>query len=90
MQWFDLMLPPHVVVQQDLETRGVDFQKWYQAAQEDTELPRLLSQCYSRHNYGHRRFDEQLHRTGVRLRLNSHCEWLLQQHPELQITQDVV
>ena len=82
MRWF-ASLPPQNVVQSDLEERNIDFTKWLELAQHNPKLVHMLSECYAKHNFGHRRFDEHLHQIGVRLRLNAHCEWLLQEYEQL-------
>ena len=81
--WIEKALPPCNVIQEDLESRGIDFVKWSELARKDQELPQKLSECYARHNYG-RRFHEELHKHGVKLRLDRYCEWLLKECPRLQ------
>lgn len=83
MWWFEMILPPRNVMQEDLESRGIDFAKWSELARKDQKLPQKLSECYARHNHG-RRFDEQLHQCGVKLRLDRYRQWLLQKYPELR------
>lgn len=76
-------MPSLNIVQTDLEARGVDYQEWKALARTNNKLHAKLSQCYAKHNFGHRHFDEELHKVGVRLRLNSYCKWLLQEYPQL-------
>ena len=74
-------------ITKDLEERGVNAAKWWESAEEKNLLQKCLN-CYAKH-YGRGKFDEHLHKCGIRLRMNSYCEWLLQEYPELK-TQDVV
>lgn len=83
MWWIKKGLPPQNVVQEDLESSGIDFEKWFTAAQSSDMLVQKLLACYARH-YGKRKFDQYLHECGVRLRLNSYCEWLQESYPELR------
>ena len=62
-------------ITKDLEERGVNAAKWWESAEEKNLLQKCLN-CYAKHY-------------GIRLRMNSYCEWLLQEYPELK-TQDVV
>jgi hypothetical protein len=83
MGWIDNVMPPNNVIAEDLELRGIDAAKWRALTEKNQKLKRLITQCYAKHNYGHRHFDEQLHKAGVKLRLDSHCKWLLEEYPEL-------
>jgi hypothetical protein len=85
MGWMDNVMPPNNVLTEDLESRGVDADKWRTLAEQNPKLKQLIIQCYAKHNYGHRKFDEHLHQVGVSLRLNSHCEWLLKEYSELRL-----
>ena len=84
MGWIDNVMPPNNVIAEDLESRGIDADKWRALTEQNQKLKRLITQCYAQHNYGHRHFDEQLHKVGVKLRLDSHCKWLLEEYPELR------
>lgn len=83
MLWFDATMPSLDVIQTDLESRGIDYTKWEELARTNDTLPAKLSQCYAKHNFGHRHFDKELHAIGVRLRLDIHCQWLLREYPSL-------
>jgi hypothetical protein len=84
MSWYESVLPSHTEVEHDLTSRDINYHRWKELANREEVLLRELCQCYAKHNYGHRRFDEQLHRTGVRLRLDAYCAHLLNEYPQLQ------
>lgn len=81
--WIEKALPPRNVIQQDLESRNVDFSKWSELSNADQRVTTKLLECYAQHNHG-RKFDEQLHQFGVKLRLDQYCKWVLQEYPRLQ------
>ncbi len=76
-------IPPQDDVRIALESRGIDYGIWKALAKLRPELDVALNECYAPHNR-RRKFDADLHRCGVKLRLDSYCQKLLQQYPDLR------
>lgn len=77
-------VPPQEDIRMALESRGIDYGIWKALVKLRPEHEESLNQCYAPHNR-RRKFDADLHRCGVKLRLNSYCQELLKQHPNLKL-----
>ena len=70
-------------MREDLEMRNINYQKWIELTQDKKFLVHKLKQCYMRHN-SKRAFNEELHRCGVKLRVDKFCRALLAEYPDLE------
>lgn len=83
MNWLNNTLPKKEQINKDLEDRNINAEKWWKEVERDNSLLEKFANCYSK-IFTRGKFDEQLYRCGVNLRLNSYCEWLEEKYPELR------